>query len=71
MTVLAARSPLSRPPAKLGVMKNLLAWLPWIVGILLALALFRFVAGLALRLIGLVIVIVLVYLVWRALTGRG
>ncbi|WP_157464151.1 hypothetical protein [Deinococcus pimensis] len=50
-------------------MDALLPWLPWIVGILLALAVLRFVVGLALRLLGIAALVLVAFLVWRALTG--
>ena len=48
-------------------MNTLLSWLPWIVGILIALLIFRFVVGLALRLIGVAVVVLVVYFVWQAI----
>ncbi len=49
-------------------MNTLLAWLPWIIGILIALLLFKFVVGLVLRLIGLAVIALVVYFVWQAIS---
>ncbi len=51
-------------------MKALAAWLPWIVGLILALVVFRFVAGIALRLLSLVVLIAVAYFVWQAISRR-
>ena len=51
-------------------MKALVGWLPWIVGLILALVVFRFVAGIALRLLALLVLVGVAYFVWQSLTRR-
>lgn len=50
-------------------METLAPWLPWIIGILLAFVVLRFIAGMVLRLLSLAVLLLVVYWLWRALSG--
>lgn len=50
-------------------MDALAAWLPWIMGLFVALIIVRFVVGIALRLLAFGALILVGYVVWRAFTG--
>jgi hypothetical protein len=50
-------------------MESLLPYFPWIVGLVLVLAVVRFVVGMVLRLVGIAVVLLLAWTMWRALSG--
>ncbi|AFZ66639.1 hypothetical protein [Deinococcus peraridilitoris] len=50
-------------------METLAPWLPWILGILIAFVVLRFVVGIVLRLLTFAVLILVAYWAWRALNG--
>ena len=50
-------------------MNELLAWLPWIIGVVLVFLIVRFIAGLVVRLVMFGVLLLVVYFVWQALAG--
>jgi|GEM_PF-6259093 len=48
---------------------TLVQWLPWLIGIIVAFLVVRFVVGLAVRLIGIAIIVAVAYFAWQYLTA--